>query len=394
MIRKRPQINTISLQVRRVTKVCCARLRLPHVLLLLIASLSVFLTACSPDPTESTVEDLRYLGWDHLGLVQLYKIDSANKPVQLTHFGTSVLDFAPSPDGYHIALSTMGDDGGSDLWLMERDGSTPRRLYGCPGVECSNLSWAPDSRRLLFEQREVDGDGAAQTPVLWWLDTETSSVLPVLEDNSLHGAFGSLSPDGQWLSYHSPEKEGMYVYNLEDGSSQFIVNEIGTRAVWGPSGRHLLLPVLDLLIVHGDEGEDHQAHEHDYQTAVHLMRFDVNSGEQLMLGGDLSVEDGAPAWSPDGAWIAFGRRAPGTGAARQLWIMRDDGSEARAVADDPAINHGPPTWSADGRYLLFQQISQDDLAASPSIWRLDVETGEKEQLVISGMQPSWLAPSP
>lgn len=393
MIKKRSQIKTICVQSDYLTRTDCAEKRLLRLLSFFAVSILVLLSACSPEPAELASEELLFLAWDDSGVEQLYQYNFDKEPEQLTRFAAGVQGFAPSPDGRHIALSVMGDDGSSEIWMMGRDGSAANRLHSCPMAECSNLAWAPDSRRLLFERREKAGDGAARTPVLWWLDTDTSSVLPVLEDEGQHGTFGSLSPDGQWLSYHSPEQEGLLVYNLEDGRSQFVTNEIGTKAAWRSDSRYLLLPLLDLVIIHGGEGDDHQDHEHDYQTAVHLMRLDVNTGEQLMLSGDLTVEDSAPAWSPDGERIAFGRRAPGTGAARQLWIVGADGAEARAVTDDSAINHGPPAWSADGRYLLFQQIPQDGTAANPSIWRLDVQTGEKQQLVPSGMQPAWLPPA-
>ena len=379
----------------RFTRFVQIERRLLRLLVFFAASFIAILSldGCLLTPQRPSTEALLYLGWDDLGREQLFVRYPDEKPRQLTSFATGVRDYAPSPDGHHIALSTISDDGDSELWVMEHDGSSQTILYSCVQAECSNMVWAPDSRRLLFEQRKIGGDGSAGIPILWWLDTQSANVLPLHEDDGQHGAFGAISPDGQWLSYHSPEKEGLYIYNLENGSSQFVTNEIGTEAGWSPHSQQLVLPQLDLVIVHGEEGEDHDTHEHDYQTAVHLLRLDVNTGEQHSLSGDIAAEDSVPAWSPDGEWIAFGRRAPGTGAARQLWIMRSDGTEPRALTDDPSTNHGPPNWSTDGRYLLFQQIPQDDLASTPGIWRIDVETGEKEQLVPAGMQPTWLPPS-
>ena len=369
------------------------RLLLLLVCRLLAMLLSLGLGGCGLAPGQPTAEDLLYLGWDDAGREQLFLSKPDKETQLLTSFDAGVQGYAPSPDGRHIALSTMGENSSSELWIMAEDGSSQKQLHSCLQAECSSLAWAPDSRRLLFERREIGGDGMAGAPTLWWLDTQTAEVRTVHEDQSRHGTFGRLSPDGQWLSYHSPEQEGLAIYNLEDGRSHFITNEIGTAAAWSPDGRQLVVPLLDLVISHGDEGDDHQAHEHDYQTAVHLLRLDVDSGEQQTISGDIQGEDSVPAWSPDGQYIAFGRRALGTGASRQLWIMRADGSEARALADDPTINHGPPAWSADSRYLLFQQIPQDHLSSDPQIWRIEIETGVKEQLASSGMQPAWLMPT-
>ena len=52
------------------------------------------------------------------------------------------------------------------------------------------------------------------------------------------------------------------------------------------------------------------------------------SGEQRVSG--IEAEESEPAWSPDGTWIAYVRRTPGT-PAKELWLMRPDGSERRAL---------------------------------------------------------------
>jgi TolB protein len=350
----------------------------------------LMIVSCNRFPSPNDDIPLLYLGWDENNVTQLFSI-LGGESQKLTDFADGVHDYSPSPNGRNIILTALTDQGDSELWMMEMDGTKQALLYSCPKAECANFTWAPDSRRLLFERRGLD-NGYAGTPFLWWLDTDTASVLPLQENSDIHGANGRLSPDGQWISYFSPEDEGLYVYNLKTGSSQFIINEIGAEVSWSPDNTQLVLPQLDLVILHGEEGDDHQTHQHDYQTAVHLLRLDVNTGEKQIISGDLSVEDSVPAWSPDGNWIAFGRRAIGTGAPRQLWIIHPDGGEARALTDDPAINHGPPIWSADGRLLIFQQIPADDFDSMPSIWRLDIETGEKEELVPAGMLPAYGGP--
>jgi TolB protein len=353
-------------------------------LLFIVTTLS-----CNVISNQSDDSSILYIGWDENHKTQLFRF-SGNRSQKVTSFKSGVHDYALSPDGKFLILSTLSH-GDSELWLVEINGSGQNLIHSCPQAECSNFNWAPDSRRVLFEQRELGVEGVAGTPFLLWLDTETANVLPLQEDSQAHGINGRLSPDGQWVSYFSPEDEGLYVYNLRTGRSHFIFNEIGAEVAWSPDSKQLVVPQLDLIILHGEEGDDHQAHAHDYQKAVHLLRLDVNSGERQIISGDMQVEDSVPAWSPDGNWIAFGRRATGAGAPRQLWIIHPDGTGARAITDDPAFNHGPPKWTGDGRFLIFQQIPQEDLGSNPSIWRVDFDTGEKQEVVSSGMLPTWLA---
>ena len=351
--------------------------------------LIIALLGCNSNSAQSGEYSFLYLAWDNDHELQLFR-HSETGSKKLTDFDGGVDDYGLSPNGRNLIFSRINEHGDSELWLAESDGSEQNKLYICPQAECLNFAWAPDSRRLLFERREIDDEGITGTPFLWWLDIQTADVLPLQEDDQLHGASSGLSPDGQWISYFSPEDEGLYIYNLETGDSRFIINEIGVEVAWSPDSKKLVVPQLDLVILHGEEGDDHQTHAHDYQTAVHLLRLDVDSGEEEIISGDMEVEDSVPAWSPNGDWIAFGRRATGAGAPRQLWIIHPDGTGGRALTDDSAINHGPPSWTGDGRYLIFQQIPQQDLESDPSIWRIEIETGEKQELISSGMLPTWL----
>jgi hypothetical protein len=64
--------------------------------------------------------------------------------------------------------------------------------------------------------------------------------------------------------------------------------------------------------------------------------------------------DAEPAWSPDGTKIAFRRHVPnGTlNGNADIYVVKADGSGARAVASTPAYDF-KPIWSPDGKNLLI-----------------------------------------
>ncbi len=64
--------------------------------------------------------------------------------------------------------------------------------------------------------------------------------------------------------------------------------------------------------------------------------------------------DSAPAYSPDGAWLAFLRAAGGEGAGAkpQLHVMPTGGGEPRHVTDHP-LGAGAPAWSPDSAALAY-----------------------------------------
>jgi dipeptidyl aminopeptidase/acylaminoacyl peptidase len=59
--------------------------------------------------------------------------------------------------------------------------------------------------------------------------------------------------------------------------------------------------------------------------------------------------DSAPAWSPDGAKIAFLRA---DGGAAQVWALPADGGEPDRVTTLP-LGAGAPVWSPDGTKIAF-----------------------------------------
>jgi TolB protein len=347
-------------------------------------------TACRFVEATEEISQIAYLGWDEDGYNQIYQVGLGEEPEQITDEDAGVIDFAVSPNGKSIVYSTPLVDDSSALWLIDINGRNAQLLLSCPGTECNLPVWSIDGRRIVYERRSFEDSVGSISSYLWWLDVKSGETKPILDDNKARGAAARFSPDGEWLSYVSPEEEGAVLINLADGRTHIVADEIGVPVTWNPTSTQVIVPNLDLVIIHGDEGEDHLQHTHDYETATHLFRVDVESGAAENISGDLKVEDSVPAWSPDGEWIAFGRRFPGTGAVRQLWLMKSDGSEQRSLADEPQINYGPPSWSVDGRYLLFQRFAMVDTDGEPGIWLYDLNTDQFKEIVSGGMQPSWM----
>jgi Tol biopolymer transport system component len=104
----------------------------------------------------------------------------------------------------------------------------------------------------------------------------------------------------------------------------------------------------------------------------------------------METNDGLPVFSPDGEWLAFGRKKPRAPMGKQLWLMRPDGSDSRAITENADIHYNNPTWSPDGAQLAVQGYALAEPEASPVVWLVDVESGELEKLTAPGLQPVWL----
>lgn len=331
-----------------------------------------------------------FLAEDADGVWQLFATEAFTEEpaTQLTTEANDVLEFAVSPTGTAVAYVTTRPDGGTDLKLLDWNGRAAANhhlLFDCLDDTCGRLVWHPDGRRLIYERRQ------SNTPRLWWLDTVTGESVTVLADETAVSQSAALSADGHWLSYADPLNEKMGLYELGTGFQEQLVNVLGNTAVWHPVNEQFLFSDVDLLLLHGDDNQTpHDEHSHDAVESIHLYLGGIGGNANPLLSDSSQVDDGNPAYSPDGNWIAFGRKPYGTTAGRQLWLMQADGTESRPLTDELTIHHGPPSWSPDGRFLLFQRFDTVTPDAQPGIWLLEVGTGKMTAVVESGILPEWI----
>lgn len=91
-----------------------------------------------------------------------------------------------------------------------------------------------------------------------------------------------------------------------------------------------------------------------------------------------SSNDLAPVRSPDGQWIAWQReiaRPGGSIESVEIWVMRADGSEARALVRNGSFNE-TPSWLPDGSGLAYASR----VTGNWEIFRIALDGGEPVNL--------------
>jgi Tol biopolymer transport system component len=301
-------------------------------------------------------------------------------PLQLTQLNNSLWEFAVAPDGSQIVFSALKEDGTSDLWRISPGEQAPSLLLACPNAVCSSVAWSADGQVLAFSRRNATqfSAPALSPPRLWLLDVASGESFPAFTDDQKLAFEPRWSADSQWLSYVSPDLGGIGVYNLQTNAEQFYPSTSGEAAVWHPQRNVVVFGVPETI-------------KGSYIT--HLRLVDpVTQGQTKLSGAAELVEDGSPAWSPDGEWLAFRRKeftGPGATPGKQLWLMDQEGRDAKALTADPAFDFGPPLWSPDGRYLLFHKLPLKGPDIVLSVWLMDVETGRTWQIANPGQRPQW-----
>jgi Tol biopolymer transport system component len=285
-------------------------------------------------------------------LAHIYRVPAEGGPAQsLTQTSGIALNYHPrySPDGTLIAF--ISDRGGqNNLWVMNADGSNPRRV----GVDTATCvvepAWMADGRGIVVRRQRPCHRGSGASAGLWRYDLTTGAATELVN--------AAASPAPGWPA-PSPDGRSLYFHYAVCPAY--------------PSGRNDLLRgcmqirELDLTT----------------RTVTDLTSGDAYTSQWNRITNGSAI---APQPSPDGKWLAFARRIPdGTisykghvyGPRTALWLrdLRTGGEHLLMDPIETDLAHGLPyamhllpsySWARDSRSIVLSQGGK--------LRRVDVET--------------------
>lgn len=245
--------------------------------------------------------------------------------------------FAPvlSPDGTQVAFTAL-----NDLWVLPLGGE-PVRLTDDQFIEWVP-SWSPDGGSLWFNS-DRHGNGL---PEMYSIDLESRKITRRTDLPGVRMVFPVLSPDGSRVAYIDGADQSLRVIDLASGASSLVAEQAYASNVgkpsWSPDGRYLALA-------------DIQPFSRRFREGRNLIRVvEVATGEAVFhepgpLPAQLSERfEAGPAWSPDGAWMAFTMNS-----VLHVIPVAPDGTPtgpARQLTDHIA---DMPSWAPDSRSVLY-----------------------------------------
>jgi serine/threonine protein kinase/Tol biopolymer transport system component len=239
------------------------------------------------------------------------------------------------------------------LAFLQREGSSnrlmlfplsanavPSILYEPGGAQMLlGPAWSPDGGQIGF----YSAGGGMKV----WVNGQVRSI----------GACNSpsWSPDGRRILCKASQESTFQIYDAQDGQliDEFQTGRGGLVPAWSPDGRSIAYATLAngisrIWIVTYDG--PHPA------SSAGTPGIRTLSSPQLLAGD--AAENYAPAWSPDGIQIAY--QSGDSDGASEIWVVNRDGTNPHQVTGTPAaadLNSSfwarAPAWSPDGRWLAY-----------------------------------------
>ena len=149
---------------------------------------------------------------------------------------TTTADFSPSwsPNGARIAFVSTRDGVGTEIYVMNADGSNQIRLTNNAAPDF-NPSWSPDGNKIVFSRES----GQIGDPSEIYVMNPDGTNPTNLTNNPLRAdVSASWSPDGLKIAFISGDAENAEVYVMNaDGTGQASITNSATRefhTAWQP----------------------------------------------------------------------------------------------------------------------------------------------------------------
>jgi dipeptidyl aminopeptidase/acylaminoacyl peptidase len=309
----------------------------------------------SPDGRRAVVPVTRYDVKENKGYTDLYVIPTAGGPAErLTSDAAADNEPRWSPDGKWIAfVSKRGDDKQNQLYVIPTAGGEARRVTDWPtGV--SAPEWFPDSKRLAFITRV-------------WTDLKSKDDqgkrLKEREESKMTARVWEKAPVTHWDRFLDDREAHVYVTDL-DGAEPYSPTlragqPLSVREP-GPDSYAISPDGAELAFVGNTDRSGTRANLDLYTTPI-------AGGPAKNLTASNEASDGAPAYSPDGRWLAFEQqRIRGFyGDRSRLMLVDRRTGETRSLTESWDRSANGLVWSPDSKGLYG---SIDDSAARRVYW--------------------------
>jgi DNA-binding winged helix-turn-helix (wHTH) protein/Tol biopolymer transport system component len=262
-----------------------------------------------------------------------------------------------TPDGHLIFSNDTA------LYVAERDGSNPRKLYDFPS-QIDSLVVSPDGKRIRLT---VEG---SYTKSLWEVSSDGHNAHPLLP--GWHGeaaaCCGRWTADGKHFVFQSRSQGRTDLWAIREGNRWSGRSPSPLRLTNGPLSYELPFPSPD--------------GQHIFAIGLkprgELVHFDSSSQQFVPYLSGISALDAAV--SHDGKWVTYTTYPDG-----RLWRSHADGSDRLQLTYAPTVVAWPRI-SPDGTKVAY---SSSDASCFSCVYVLPLEGGTPQKVAENARTTGW-----
>jgi len=368
------------------------------------------------DYLGSVSPDGRFLACVHWGEGDLAIHDlSSGEDRILTHEANADKGFAQTPlfskNGRQIAYSWWNPNHTYDLFLVDVDNPSPRRLYRREGEHVDPASWLSDEDLIFYRYNY-----AAKKAQFCSLHIPDGTIRELRTFEPEKWPRLSCSPNGKYIAYDFANETdgGKFDISLLTGAGDTEVSLVKHPANdrvlgWVPGKKEFLFSsdrsgTWDLWAIPVDGGKPAGPEKRIYVDIgevnplgfaqdgscfigfnrrnfnAYVVPFNSETGEleeksgKTLLGSNIGIK-----WSPDGRYLSYIEVKDKAEDPLRIMIQDLKTTESRRLANN--LNAMSSCWSPDGNRILVVGFEKSAGAKSAGVYMVDVRTGQATQVV-------------
>ena len=270
-----------------------------------------------------------------------------------------------SPDGKYLAFLSARNEGKTQIWLLNRSGGEAQHLTDTP-QNVDDFVWSPDSTRLVVILRDPSEEelAAARTKAKE-KDAEDKDQKPKTRKPWV---IDRLQFKTDEVGYLDRRRAHLYVLDLATRNLTQITSGDydDAQPAWSPNG----------TLIAFASNRSKPDPDRTYNTDIWVVAANnTDKGAHLTQITTNPGDDSAPAWSPDGKFIAYTTQLDPhlfQYATHHVAVSPSIGGPARVLTQSFDRNATDPHFSPDGASIYF--IADDD--ATQTLCRVPTAGGD------------------